>query len=203
MKKIIIFLAVLMVVVVVIVSAFYFLNLVKNQNNSDLQSVEKNFIPTDSLKSSNPYVGDYFTFIPPTGWIQVEMPNTLVAYQNAKEVHPKNSAAEKIHFKSYMAVSFDNINEGKLNEIVDLVKRQVESAVPSISFTSEIERKIDGQSAKVLEADLFMQDVNFKIMLVVILNKDKYFTISDNTTAEKWPEYRESFNNVLESLKFK
>jgi len=151
----------------------------------------------------HPYVGDDFTFFPPSGWIQTNLPGTLVAYQNSKETQPKNSAAEKIHFKSYIAVSFDNTEATDISLIKDLVKNQTSSIVPNITFTSEKDGKIDGYPAKLMEADVFMQDVDFKIFLVIILKGDKYYTISGNTTAQKWPEYKDAFYNVADSLKFK
>jgi len=149
------------------------------------------------------YVGDDFTFIPPTGWIQVRLPGTLVSYQNPAEIHPKGSPADKINFKSYIAVSFDNANGQALDAVVNLVKRQTQSVVPAIVFTSINDGMVGGQPAKFLEADLLMQDVDFKVMVAVVLKGDKYFTISYNTTAEKWPEYRDMFYNVAASFKFK
>lgn len=150
-----------------------------------------------------PYIGGDFTIIPPAGWIQTQIPSTLVSYQNSKETQPKGSAAEKIKFKSYLAVSFDNVNSKTLNEIVEIVKRQLEGVAPAISFSSVVDGIIGGQPAKLIEADLFMQDIDFKVIMALAMKGDKYFTISNNTTAEKWPEYRDLFYNTLNSFKFK
>ena len=150
-----------------------------------------------------PYVGDGFTIIPPTGWIQTHLPSTLVSYQNSSEVQPKGSTAEKINFKSYMAVSSYSTSGKTLDEVVDLVKRQVESVAPTISFLPVSDGTIDNQPAKFIEANVSMQEVDFKVMLAVAMKGDKYFTISSNTTTEKWPEYRDIFYNVLNSFKFK
>ncbi|MDD5569133.1 MAG: hypothetical protein PHG23_01845 [Candidatus Pacebacteria bacterium] len=197
MKKQIIFLVAL--VVIVAGAVFYYFNFV---NKLGFLPAGGNS-PVTSQDSDKPYVGDDFTFIPPAGWIRVEMPRTLVAYQNAKEIQPKGSAAEKVHFKSYFAVSFDNANGQKLNEVADLVKQQIKNAAPGFSFVSETEGIIGGQPAEIVEGDLLSQDVNFKVMVATVLSRDKYFTISANTTAEKWPEYRDVFYNVLESFEFK
>jgi len=154
-------------------------------------------------QSDAPYVGDDFTLIPPVGWIRTQISGVLVAYQNSKETHPKGSAAEKVNFKSYFAVSFDKTNGQTLNEIVELVKNQTKGVAPAISFDSVLDGTIGGQPAKVLEASLLMQNINFKVVIAVAMKGDKYFTISNNTTAEKWPEYQDIFYNVLNSFNFK
>lgn len=158
----------------------------------------------DDIKiSGNSYIGDDFTITPPVGWIQTQIPGTLVSYQNPKENHSPGSAADKIHFQSYIAVSFDNVSGQTLNQFEKLIEQQIKSITPSISFTSVVDGLIDGQLAKFIEADLFMQDINFKVMIVLILKGDKCFTISNNTTLEKWSEYRELFYSVANSFKFK
>jgi len=150
-----------------------------------------------------PYVGDDFTLIPPTDWIQTHISGTLVSYQNSKEAQPKDSAADKINFKSYIAVSFDKVNGQTLDKITEVIKRQLESVAPAISFAPVTNGTIGGQPAKLIEASLLMQEVDFKVMVAIAMKGDKYFTISSNTTAEKWPEYRDVFYNTLNSFKFK
>lgn len=154
-------------------------------------------------ESNNAYIGDDFTIISPTGWIQTHLPSTLVSFQNPKEIQPKGSAAEKINFKTYIAVSFDNAQGKTLNQVTELVRQQVVAVVPSISFAPETIGTIDSQPAKFMEAGLTQQNVEFKVMVAVVLKGDTYFTISNNTTAEKWPEYRDLFYNTADSFKFK
>lgn len=158
---------------------------------------------SDIKISENSYIGDDFTIAPPNGWIQTRILSTLVSYQNPQESYLPGSAADKIHFQSYIAVSFDNANGQTLDQIEKLVEQQIKSVAPSISFISVIDGFIDGQPAKFTEADLFMQDINFKVMMAIVLKGDKYFTISNNTTLEKWPGYRELFYAVANSFKFK
>jgi hypothetical protein len=166
--------------------------------DDDLQN-QKNNPP----KENGPYVGEDFTIIAPPGWIQTHIPTTIVSFQNSQENHPSGSAAEKINFKSYMAVSFDNTQGKTLDEIVKLVKQQTISVAPSVSFSSETSGTIDGQPAKFLEAELAQQDVEFKVIIAIVFKEDKYFTISANTTAQKWPEYQNPFYDAINSFKFK
>lgn len=198
-NKTLVYVAILIIVGLIVGFVFYFL---KNAKNPARPPIDGSASPAP-LNFGNPYVGDDFTFLPPTDWVQITLPSTLTAYQNSKEVQPPGSAADKIHFRSYIAVSFDNANGQKLNELVDLVKQQIKSVAPTTSFTSETDGQIDNQPAKFMEADLSMQNVNFKVMVALILKGDKYFTISNNTTADQWPGYRDIFYNTAESLKFK
>ncbi|MDP3244770.1 MAG: hypothetical protein Q8M83_03895 [bacterium] len=199
-NKALVYVGILIIVCLVAGLGFYFL---KNTENPATPPPVGGSATLAPLSLANPYVGDDFTFIPPTDWILITIPSTLAAYQNPKETQPQGSAAEKIHFKSYVAVSFDNANGQKLDEITNLIKRQIKSVAPTTSFTSETDGQIDGQPAKFMEADLFMQDVNFKVMVALVLKGDKFFTISNNTTTEKWPEYRDIFYGTAESFKFK
>ena len=57
--------------------------------------------------------------------------------------------------------------------------------------------------AKLAVLDLNQQGVNFKVLLAVYLAGDKYYTMSFNTTAEKWPEYEARFYAITRSLETK
>lgn len=210
MKKIIIA-AIIVIAITGVGLVFYFVsqsgNEVAKNSNSDTPSLPVNQPKAnekpDLSKESSPYVGDDFTIIAPPGWIQTHMPTTLVSFQNNQEKHPNGSAAAKINFKSYMAVSFDNTQGKTLDDIVKLVKQQTQNVAPLISFVSETDGTIDGQPAKFLEAGLNQQNVDFKVLMAIVLKENKYFTISANTTAEKWTNYRDAFYNTANSFKFK
>jgi len=195
MKKIII--TIIVVAVVGVGLTFYFLNQNKNSNNLSLETANS------PERTTGLYVGDDFTIVSPKDWIQTHLPSTLVSFQNPNEKHPEGSAASKINFKSYIAVSFDNTQGKTLEEITELVKQQVQAVAPSVSFGSETDEMIDGQSAKIIEADLNQQNVDFKVLMAVVMKSDKYFTISANTTAQKWTEYSEIFYDTIRSFKFK
>ena len=196
MKKIII--AIIVVAVVGVGLTFYFLNQNKNSDNSSLETANS------PERTTGLYVGDDFTIVSPKDWIQTHhLPPTLVSFQNPNEKHPEGSAASKINFKSYIAVSFYNTQGKTLEEIAELVKQQVQAVAPSVSFGSETDEMIDGQSAKIIEADLNQQNVDFRVLMAVVMKSDKYFTISANTTAQKWTEYSEIFYDTIRSFKFK
>jgi len=168
-------------------------------------------VPANSLKNqknnppkeNGPYVGEDFTIVAPPGWIQTHIPTTIVSFHNSQEAHPSGSAAEKINFKSYMAISFDTTQGKNLDEIIKLVKQQTASVAPSVSFNSENDGTIDGRPAEFLEAELTQQDVEFKVIIAIVFKEDKYFTISANTTAQKWSEYKNLLYDAINSFKFK
>ncbi len=208
MKKIITA-AVVIIILAIFGIAYFFLS----QNRSKTPSQSSDTFSSDQPKSNEPkssgeesngpYVGENFTIVSPSGWIQSHMPSTLVSFHNPEENHPEGSAAAKINFKSYMAVSFDNAQEKKIDEIAKMVKQQIQGVAPSVSFNSETDGIIDGRPAKFLEADLSQQDVNFKVLMAIVMKDDQYFTLSANTTSDKWTEYRDTFYASIHSFQFK
>ncbi|MDD4333199.1 MAG: PsbP-related protein [Patescibacteria group bacterium] len=199
-KKLLIIIVI--VIIIILVTGFYFFKQKKDINLSQLNT-DNIQAPIKTEDQKNPYIGDDFTILPPEGWIRTQLPGTLVSYQDPKEKQPAGSAAEKINFHSYLAVSFDNSGGKTLDEITELVKTQIQAVAPEIVLESTTDGKIDGEPAKFIEANLTMQNVDFKVMMAVALKGDKYFTISNNTTAEKWPEYRDIFYNAAKSFRFK
>lgn len=208
MKKIII----VIIVLAVIGIGMYFLFQKQNNagNNSGAAGGNQPKLSNDSetadnmaTGSKNPYVGDDFMLTPPEGWIRTELPSTLAAYQNKEETFEPGSAADKIHFKSYFAISFDNANGQTLDGITNLVKKQTAAVVPSINFAPVSETTINGLPARMAEANLTMQNVDFKILIAIILANNKYYTISFNTTADKWAGYKDAFYNAANSFKTK
>ena len=206
MRKTLLF-AIISIIIIAIIAGFAYFYRQNSQDKNLPLPAAGNDMATGSLEGdgtdNHPYVGEDFTFIPPAGWIQANLPGVLVAYQNMQETQPQGSAADKINFKSYFAMSFDNANGRQIDQIAELVKQQTKSVAPTVSFVSETDGQVDNQPAKFIEADVLMQDVNFKVLLLIILKGDKYYVLSGNTTAEKWPDYRDVFLNVAKSLEFK
>lgn len=198
-KNLLIYLLVVVVVVVavVLVISFYF----TKQNAGSIEENEKSadqIVRPDAL-----FISDDFTILPPSGWVKSEFPNALVYYKNPNDQQPIGSAAEKINFQTYFAISADNLKGKTLTEITEFEENQIKAVVPGVVFKSTTDGKIDGQPAKFFEADLSMKNVGFKLMVAVIAKGDKYFTISNNTTAQKWLEYRDIFYNTADTFRFK
>jgi len=177
-----------------------------SQNKEDgtaTNTTQTNLSLTNQAPEPERYIGNDFTIISPEDWQYATIPGALTAFQNANETHPEGSAAAKINFRTYIAVSFDNVQGRTLEEISSFLQQETLGAIPSTKFVSLTDETVDGQAAKFLEAELTQQEVDYKILLAVVLKGDKYFIISSSTTTDKWSEYKNLFYNTARSFKFK
>lgn len=174
-----------------------------NQNINQAQLVTNSVSNTSNAATQeNTYIGDDFTLLKPADWMQSQISGTLVSFHNSSEVQPEGSAARKINFKSYMAVSFDMTNERSLTEINDFTVDQIKASVPSAEVTASSDEMIDGQTAMFNIFTMNQQEVDYTVFLAVILKGDKYYLVSGNTTTDKWPDYKDMFYSTARSLAF-
>ena len=174
-----------------------------NQNNNQAQLVTNSVSNTsDAATQENTYIGDDFTLLKPADWMQSQISGTLVSFHNSNEVQPEGSAARKINFKSYMAVSFDMTNERLLPEINDFLIAQIKASFPSAELTASTDETVDGQPAKFNVFTMSQQEVDIIVLLAVIYKGDKYYTISGNSTTDKWTEYKDMFYQTARSFIF-
>ncbi|MDD5710758.1 MAG: hypothetical protein PHV43_01485 [Candidatus Colwellbacteria bacterium] len=153
-----------------------------------------------SLTQPGRYIGDGFSLEQMPGWTVGHIPSTLVSFHNYGEEHPNGSPAVKINFKSYGAVSFDAVGGKTLDEVYQTTIETVKNLVPSIEVTAVEDINVNGLPTKLAVMDLLQQEVNFKVLLAVYLASDRYYILSFNTTAEKWPEYKDGFYAVARSF---
>src|SRR3989344_3354098 len=160
--------------------------------------------PFQGKTSQNIFESDYFTISVPQGWsTQAQFPGTLATIINVNEVHPEDRNAQRINFKSYITVSFDNVQGRTLNQIVDTIKDDLIKTIPSAALSSSSEKTIDGMPAKSLEITLTQQDINIMVSLIIVMKGDRYFVISLNTPISRWQEYKDLFYQIAKSFKFK
>jgi len=175
-----------------------------NQNTNQAEPVTNSVSNTNNVATQeNTYIGDDFIILKPADWTQSQVSGTLVSFHNTSEVHPESSAAMKINFQSYLAVSFDMTNERTLNEINDFVGAQIGASVSSAEPVSSEDETVDGQPAKFNVFTMNQQEVDYTVFLAVILKGDKYYTMSGNTTTDKWTDYKDMFYQVARSFVFK
>ncbi|MBI5401757.1 hypothetical protein HZB05_02960 [Candidatus Wolfebacteria bacterium] len=147
------------------------------------------------------FEGTDFTISVPSGWVAAQIPGTLVSITNINESQENDPAAQATNFKSYFAV-LGGVDEGKnLEQITSETKQGLEKT--GILVLSEKGDTIGGVPAKILEMSVSQQGANFKAMMVIFVKSGKYFMISYNTTAKKWPEYKDVFYQNAKSFKFK
>lgn len=155
--------------------------------------------------AENKYEGEDFFIVIPEGWdkSQQPLPGTLLTLYKNKEDHTDDPNAQKINFKSYMAISFDRIQGKTKGRILDMVKQSLLQLSPSAKITALPEETFNNQTADLIEINLSQQDVNFKVLVAIVIKGDKYFTLSANTTEKKWASYKEDFYKALKSLRLK
>lgn len=181
------------------------------QINPPSGSAEKNQAQTQSQPplptkpAENKYEGEDFSIVIPEGWdkSQQPLPGTLLTLYKNKEDHTDDPNAQKINFKSYMAISFDRTQGKTKSQILDMVKQSLLQLSPNAKIDTLPSETVDNQTADLVEISLAQQDVNFKVLVAVIVKGDKYLTMSANTTAKKWASHKEDFYKALKSMVLK
>ncbi|HCM67653.1 MAG TPA: hypothetical protein DIS62_01450 [Candidatus Kerfeldbacteria bacterium] len=158
---------------------------------------------TNATQTDSTYINDDFTVTQPSGWIQVTIPGTLVSFRNVREQHPEGSAAAKISFQSYIAISFDNIQGKTLNDINQTTLDSITSAIGSVNIFAASDETVNDQPAKFSTMEFTQQDVEYTVLLAVYDAGEKYYTMSFNTTTEKWLTYKDKFYEIARSFKLK
>jgi len=160
---------------------------------------------TTDIKNNLPKSGtDDFSIYVPKGWTEVKtLPGiSLMAVNNKEE--SADPAAKKINFRTYLAVSYDTLNNRTLSEYIQYIKNSLEQTAPDAVYSNERSGKINDKDAYFIEADVYQQGVNVKALLVFILGKDKdIWTISLNTTKLEWDTYSDLFSQIANSFEVK
>ncbi|MFH0951745.1 MAG: PsbP-related protein [Patescibacteria group bacterium] len=205
MKKPLIIIIVTIVIIGAGVGIYFVTQGSKTENvNQSTNSVTNSISNTNNAAmQDNTYIGDDFSILKPADWTQSQISGTLVSFHNTSEVHPEGSAAKKINFQSYLAVSFDMANERSLAEINDLTIDQIKASIPSAEVTASSDETVDGQPAKFNILTLNQQEVDYTVFIAVISKGDKYYAISGNTTTDKWTDYKDMFYETARSFVFK
>ena len=207
-NKIAIIILIIVVVVIAAAVGFYFIQ----KNKSSINSVGNTVSPdqfetnnqTDSEQPQNKLVTDDFEINLPEGWRQTAPAiGTSAMAVNANE-RIDDSAAQKINFKSYVAVSYDMLQGKSLSEYLQSVKSQLQQTISNVIFAQEHDTTINGKAARAFEANFTQQGVNFKVLMVAVKGiGDDVWVISFNTLQGSWAEYQETFSNIADSFSLK
>lgn len=207
-KKLITILVVIFCVLVIGLVALYFVT--SNDKDETLTSTnEMNQKSTNTSENTNTqtksstYIGDDFTILQPAGWVQSTMANTLASFIKQNETQPSGSPAEKIHFRSYMAVSFDKTNNKTLDETYQESIDAISATVFDMNIISSQDETINDIPSKLTAMEFTSQDVVYTVLLALYQTDDKYYSFSFNTTTEEWPEYNTVAYQVARSFQLK
>lgn len=145
---------------------------------------------------------DNFSLRVPDAWVEAQPPTgvSLMLKNNSEQI--TNQAAKQIGFKSYLAVIGDNLGSNTIENYLSLSKDALKQAIPGITFSKEDSTSIGGRQAKVLEADLSQQGINFKVLMFIISGENKdVWVISFNTLSENWNANKSLFYQIAGSFK--
>ena len=193
---------VIITVIVIAVVGLYFATQKANPSTSQENVLANNALAlnTNASPSDQRYQGDGFSLLQPQGWIQGQIPSTLVSFHNNSETHPSGSSAAKINFKSYIAVSFDNLQGKTLEDVNTLTVNNITVAIPTAKVFVTSDETIGGLPAKLSAMELNQQDVDYTVLVFLIDAGDKYYSLSFNTTTEKWGASKDEFYTIARSF---
>lgn len=193
----------LIVIIIVVVTGFY--SGQRNTGEPNQTSTTKS--PTqgaDQSASAGKIVTDDFSLDVPEGWQKTVETMGASAMVVSVQDPVSDPAAEKINFKSYFAVLYDNLGEKTIQDYAAETKQSLEENIESVVFNEEKEFVINNQPAYRIEAEITQQGVNFKVLLVLIKGQgEDIWIISFNTTQSNWEGYQEIFYATAESFTLK
>lgn len=160
-------------------------------------------LTTNTQQANSTYIGEDFTILQPAGWVQSTIASTLASFVKQNETQTPGSAAEKIHFQSYMAVSFDATNGKTLDEIYQQSIDSISESVADFNVFAVDNETINGLSSRLAAMEFTSQEVDYTVLLVFYVSGENYYSFSFNTTTESWPEYNTLAYEVARSFKLK
>lgn len=172
-------------------------------NSSVANEIVNTELTTNTQEENSTYIGDDFTILQPAEWVQSTIINTLVSFVKQNETQPAGSAAERIHFQSYMAVSFDTMGDKTLDEIYQQTIDSISRTVSNMNVFSVENETINGFSSKLVAMEFTSQEVDYTVLLVIYVSGGAYYSFSFNTTTPNWPEYNTLAYQVARSFQSK
>lgn len=157
-----------------------------------------------AMSAPGVFDGQDFKITVPDGWaVTNKFPGVLVTIFKTQETFPDEPNVKATDFNSYMMI-ISELTQGKtVGQLAEEAKNEILKAVANSSVTDSKEGIIDDMPAKFYEFKVFQQNVNFKVLLAVVAKGEKAFLMSSNTTASKWPIYKDILYQMDESFKFK
>lgn len=184
-------------VIGVSVCVFYY----SNQNKAP----EDNIIEENITQEEGKIVTDDFEMNIPEGWESVPDLSMGTSAMAVNKNEKNNDSAEAINFKSYMAVSHENLDGKNLEAYMQDIKNALNQLITEkISFGNENDVIVNDRNAKALDLEMTQQGVDFKVLIVAIEgDNDDVWAISFNTAKDNWSLYEEEFASAVKSFNIK
>lgn len=192
-RKIIPILAV--IILIIIVGAVYIFLSGFSSQNSDTQKgpayeTVKNKLATDDFEIT---LAD--------GWKGVPAATGISAVAVDTNENITDPAAQRINFKTYLAVSHDTLNGKNITEYMQTVKTSLLQTMPDTVFSNEHTLTINNRQVLAMEADIANQGADYKVLIVAVKgNGEDVWVMSFNTLKSSWQQYAQTFSDMANNF---
>lgn len=167
----------------------------KPQSNAEPAEEAPEFMTMDT---------DYFTLVLPPAWKKSSEGDTLPVIIADSSEEAVNEKAKEINFHTNLSINSTSLGEASLKDYVENVKTSLIQTILIIEITKEERAEINGSDVYILEIKSIQQDLNFETVLAIFAGKDNtVWAFSFNTIEESWPDYKDVFYGIIDSIKKK
>ena len=172
------------------------------------EKIEKEEEKVEEVVKETLLAKDDFTITLPAGWQEItDSPEVLAMAIDAKE-EIADEKAKNIDFRTNFSIKSDDLGKySKLSgaqDYIESIKTSLVQLIPSIEFTHEEQRTIDGNNAFFVECESTQEETDFKTLLVFVEGSNNIiWAISFNTFQNSWLTYRDLFYQIAESFRLK
>jgi hypothetical protein len=126
-----------------------------------------------------------FSITLPQGWEGRPAPMGASAMAIDINEEVTDPAAKKINFQSYFAISYDTLQDRSREEYVQYIKDSLTVVSPEVNFAEE-------------------KQIDFKVLMILVwTDGEDVWTLSLNTTENKWEEYKDLFYQTADNFQIK
>lgn len=147
---------------------------------------------------------DYFTITLPSSWEGTSKENTLPIMIADSQEQILGEKAKEIGFGTNLSINRAELGDGLFEDYVKNLKASLINNIPLIEITKEEKTAINGSDAYFLEIESIQQDLKFNTLVALVVNEANIvWAFSFNTLKESWPDYKDIFYQMVNSIKMK
>jgi FtsZ-interacting cell division protein ZipA len=195
MKNKVLIIVGVVLLIIIVVGVWFYLDKTENSKLNQNQNQEEQ-------TNGNMLVKDGFSIILPKGWMESQGTAegiTALAFDPQEQI--TEEAAKKISFASYLSIGQDSSQEKSMSDYVVYTKQELQKALGAVEFTNEQSLTINSKEAYALEMRLSQENINFKILMVLIKGDyNDVWVVSFNTLDSMWNGYKDAFYNSAKSF---
>jgi len=162
------------------------------------------YFKKDSQPENNILAKDDFSISVPQGWQETQAPTGVSAIVVNASEEITDPAAQEVNFRSYLSVSRDSLKGKSKEEYIEDVKSSLGQLSPTVNFTEDKQIMVGEKEAEAMEVEITQQEVNFKVLLVLVWGEgEDVWVMGFNTTEDKWNEYSSLFYQIAATFQIK